>query len=151
MMALTIIRGCPLRRVPCILLLLSLGLAVLLSTGCGIDFSSNGENTEPLARLQITGTRTAGEELRVDLAYSQTLPVPVEVECRLTQGSNVVQKIGAATVPANPGGSPEATPVAGDLSFPFRVEQAGEYKVVCLTVVDEANKLDQVISIRPAS
>jgi len=140
-----------LRRVPCILLLLVLGPVALLSTGCGIDFSSNGENTEPLARLQVTGTRTAGEELRVELAYSQTYPVPVEVECRLKQGSAVVQVIKKATIPANPEGSPEATPVAGDFSFPFRVEQAGEYKVVCLTVADETNKLDEAISIRPAS
>jgi len=40
--------------------------------------------------------------------------------------------------------------VAGSLSFPFRVEQPGEYKVVCLTVADEENKLSQVISIGPA-
>jgi hypothetical protein len=140
-----------LRRVPTILLLLVLGPATLLSTGCGIGFGSSDELTDPLAGLRITGTRTAGEELRVELAYSQTYPVPVEVECRLKQGSTVVQVIGKATIPANPEGSPEATPVTGDFSFPFRVEQAGEYKVVCLTVADEANKLDEVISIRPAS
>jgi hypothetical protein len=151
MMASTIIRGCPLRRVPCILLLLVLGPAALLSTGCGIGFGSSDELTDPLAGLRITGTRTAGEELRVELAYSQTYPVPVEVECRLKQGNAVVQVIGKATIPANPEGSPEATPDAGDFSFPFRVEQAGEYKVVCLTVADETNKLDEVISIRPSS
>ena len=121
-----------------------------LWAGCGIHFGSADEHTEPLAHLRVTGTRRAGEELQVELAYSQTLPVSVEVECRLKQGKEVVQRIGAATVPANPGGNPEATPVAGSLSFPFRVEQPGEYAVVCVTLADESNYLSQTISISPA-
>jgi len=72
------------------------------------------------------------------------------VECRLKQGSEVLQRIGAGTVPANPGGNPEATPQVGTLVFPLRVEQPGEYKVVCLTVADESNYLSQTISIGPA-
>jgi len=139
-----------LRRILTLLLLLSTGLLSPLSAGCGIDFGGTDEHTEPMAHLQVTGTRRAGEELQVELSYSQTLPVSVEVECRLKQGSEVLQRIGAATIPANPGGSPEATPVAGSLSFPLRVDRSGEYTVVCFTVVDESNKLSQVISIGPA-
>jgi len=150
-MAATIDEGRSLRRILTVLLLLSTGLLSPLWAGCGIHFGSADEHTEPLAHLRVTGTRRAGEELQVELAYSQTLPAPVEVECRLKQGSEVLQRIGAATIPANPGGSPEATPVAGSLSFPFRVEQPGEYKVVCLTVADESNYLSQTISIGPAS
>jgi len=139
-----------LRRILTVLLLLSTGLLAPLWAGCGIHFGSADEHTEPLAHLRIAGTRRAGEELQVELAYSQTLPVPVEVECRLKQGKEVAQRIGAATVPANPGGNPEATPVAGSLSFPFRVEQPGEYTVMCLTLADETNYLSQTISIGPA-
>ena len=138
------------RRILTLLLLLSTGLLSPLSAGCGIHFGSADEHTEPLAQLRITGTRRAGEELKVELAYSQTLPVAVEVECRLKQGGNVLQRIGAGTIPANPGGSPEATPVAGSLSFPLRIDRPGEYAVVCFTVVDESNKLSQAISIGPA-
>jgi len=138
-----------LRRILALLLLQSTSLLSPLWAGCGIDFGSADEHTEPLAHLRITGTRRAGEELQVELAYSQTLPAPVAVECRLKQGSEVLQRIGAATIPANPGGSPEATPVAGSLSFPFRVEQPGEYTVVCLTLADETNYLSQTISIGP--
>ena len=138
------------RRILALLLLLSTGLLSPLWAGCGIDFGSTDEHTEPMAHLRVTGTRRAGEELQVELSYSQTLPVSVEVECRLKQGSEVLQRIGAATIPANPGGNPEATPVAGSLSFSLRVEQPGKYKVVCLTVADEENKLSQVISIGPA-
>ncbi len=139
------------RRILILLLLLSTGLLTPLWAGCGIEFGSGDQHREPLAHLQITGTRRAGEELQVELAYSQNLPAAVEVECRLKQDGEVVQKIGAATIPANPGGNPKATPETGSLSFPFRVEQPGEYKVVCLTVADENNKLSQTISISPAS
>jgi hypothetical protein len=136
-----------LRRILALLLLLSTSLLSPLCAGCGIDFGSADEHTEPLTHLRIAGTRRAGEELQVELAYSQTLPVAVEVECRLKQGSEVLQRIGAATVPANPEGNPEATPVAGSLSFPLRIDRPGEYSVVCFTVVDESNKLSQAISI----
>jgi hypothetical protein len=149
-MAATIGRGHPLRRILTVLLLLSTSVLSPLWAGCGIHFGSADEHTEPLAHLRITGERRAGEELQVELGYSQTLPVAVEVECRLKQGNEVVQRIGAATVPANPEGNPEATPVAGSLSFPLRIDRPGEYKVVCLTVADESNKLSQVISIGPA-
>ena len=138
------------RRTIALLLLLSTSLPAPLWAGCGIHFGSADEHTEPMAHLRITGELRAGEELQVELAYSQTLPVPVEVECRLKQGSEVLQRIGAATIPANSGGNPEATPQVGTLVFPLRVEQPGEYTVVCFTVVDENNKLSQVISIGPA-
>ena len=138
------------RRILALLLLLSTGLLTPLSAGCGIHFGSADEHTEPLAHLRIAGTRRAGEELRVELAYSQTLPVAVEVECRLKQGKEVVQRIGAATIPANPGGNPEATPVAGTLSFPLRIDRPGEYTVVCVTLADESNELSQAISVGPA-
>jgi hypothetical protein len=139
-----------LRRILALLLLLSTGLLTPLSAGCGIHFGSADEHTEPLAHLRVTGTRRAGEELQVELAYSQTLPVPLEVECRLRQGGEVLQKIGTGTVPANPGGNPEATPATGSLSFPLRIDRAGEYSVMCLTLADETNYLSQAISIGPA-
>jgi len=139
-----------LRRILALLLLLATGLLTPLWAGCGIDFGSADEHTEPMTHLRVTGTRKAGEELRVELSYSQTLPVEVEVECRLKQGSEVMQSIGAAGIPANPGGSPEATPVAGTLSFPLRVDRPGEYAVVCVTLADESNELSQTISIGPA-
>ena len=138
------------RRILTVLLLLSTSVLSPLWAGCGIHFGSADEHTEPLAQLRITGTRRAGEELKVELAYSQTLPVAVEVECRLKRGDEVLERIGAGTVPANPGGSPEATPTAGTLSFPLRIDEPGEYSVVCVTLADESNKLSQTISIGPA-
>ena len=113
MMAATIDQGRSLRRILALLLILSTGLLTPLSAGCGIDFGSANEHTEPMTHLRVTGTRKAGEELRVELSYSQTLPVAVEVECRLKQGKEVVQRIGAAAIPANPGGNPGATPGGG--------------------------------------
>jgi len=139
-----------LRRTIALLLLLSTSLPAPLWAGCGIHFGSADEHTEPMAHLRITGTRRAGEELQVELAYSQTLPVEVEVECHLKQGDEVLERIGAGTIPANPGGSPEATPAVGSLFFPLRIDDAGGYSVVCFTVVDESNKLSQAISIGAA-
>jgi len=139
-----------LRRILALLLLLSTGLLTPLWASCGIGFGSADEQTEPMTHLRVTGTLRAGEELRVELSYSQTLPVEVEVECRLEQGSDVEETIGAAAIPANPGGSPEATPTVGILSFSLRVDRAGEYEVVCVTPADETNELSQTISISPA-
>jgi hypothetical protein len=139
-----------LRRTIALLLLLSASLPAPLWAGCGIHFGSTEEHTEPMAHLRITGTRRAGEELQVEMGYSQTLPVEVEVECRLKRGDEVLQRIGAGTVPANPGGSPEATPAVGSIFFPLRIDEAGEYSVVCVTLADESNKLSQTISIGAA-
>jgi hypothetical protein len=150
MMTATIDQGRILRRILTFLLLLSTGLLTPLWAGCGIDFGSANEHTEPMTHLRVTGTRKAGEELQVELSYSQTLPVAVAVECRLEQGSEVEKTIGAAAIPANPGGSPEATPTVGSLSFPLRVDRAGEYTVVCVTLADESNELSQAVSIGPA-
>jgi hypothetical protein len=150
MMTATIDQGRILRRILTFLLLLSTGLLTPLWAGCGIDFGSANEHTEPMTHLRVTGTRKAGEELQVELSYSQTLPVAVAVECRLKQGSEVEKAIGAAAIPANPGGNPEATPAVGSLSFPLRIDRAGEYTVVCVTLADESNELSQTISIGPA-
>lgn len=150
MMAATIDQGRILRRILTVLLLLSTSLLTPLWAGCGIGFGSANEQTEPMTHLRVTGTRQAGEELRVELSYSQTLPVAVEVECRLKQGGEVEKTIGAAAIPANPGGRPEATPTTGTLSFPLRVDRAGEYEVVCVTPADESNELSQAVSISPA-
>ncbi len=137
------------RRFPGIGSLLLLCALAVLMAGCGIDLGGGDEHSEPLAGLRISGTPAVGEELRVELEYSQTYPVPVEVECRLKQGKTVLQTIGSDTVPANPEGNPEATPMPGSFTFPFRVEQPGEYKVECLTPADEDNKISKTISIGP--
>jgi hypothetical protein len=124
-------------------------LSALLLSACGIEFGDGDGNQEPLAGLRVTGTPVAGEELRIELDYAQIYPVPVEVECLLKQGSQVVQTIGSKTVDANPDGEPEATPVRGTLLFTFRVEQPGEYKLECLTPADTENKLKKTLTIRP--
>lgn len=132
----------------CFLIALLLVLA-LAASACGIEFDDGDGNNEPLAAMRVVGDRVAGEKLRLELDYAQIYPVPVEIECRLKQGSNVVQIIGADTVAANPEGGPEATPVVGMLSFTFEVDIPGEYRLECLTPADPENKLKSTLTIAP--
>jgi hypothetical protein len=120
-------------------ILLFLGAIAALALGCGIG--SDRAYQEPLSKMRITGTRTVGQELRLELDYRQTYDVDVDVECDLKQGSEVIEQIGYGVVQANPGGRPDATPAVGTLAFPFRVEKAGSYLVVCFTTKDAENKL----------
>ena len=126
-------------------ILLFLGAIAALALGCGIG--SDTAYQEPLSKMRITGTRTVGQELRLELDYRQTYDVDVDVECDLKQGSEVIQQIGYGVVRANPGGRPDATPVVGTLTFPFRVEEAGSYLVVCFTTKDAENKLKAPLTV----
>ena len=78
----------------------------------------------------------------------QTYDVDVDVECDLKQGGEVVQQIGYDTVPANPDGRPGEQPAFGSsLVFPFRVEKAGSYVVVCFTPADAENELTTSLTV----
>jgi hypothetical protein len=131
------------------LLATPLVLLALLLPACGIEFGDGDENHEPLASLRVVGTPIAGEELRLELDYAQTYPVPVQVECRLKQGSQVVQIIGSDVIEANPDGEPEAAPVTGTLSFTFEVDIPGKYGLECLTPADPENKLKGTLTVAP--
>jgi len=126
-------------------LVLCLATLAALALGCGIG--SDRAYQEPLSKMRITGTRTVGQELRLELDYRQTYDVDVDVECDLKQGSEVIQQIGYGVVQANPGGHPDATPAVGTLAFPFRVEKAGSYLVVCFTTKDAENKLKTPLTV----
>jgi len=126
-------------------ILLFLGAIAVLALGCGIG--SDTKYQEPLSKMRITGTRAVGQDLRLELDYRQTYDVDVDVECELRQGSTVVDEIGSGVVTANPGGRPDATPTVGTLAFPFRVEKAGSYLVVCFTTKDEENKLKTPLTV----
>ena len=126
-------------------ILLFLSAIAALALGCGIG--SDTKYQEPLSKMRITGTRTVGQEMRLELDYRQTYDVDVNVECELRQGSVVVDEIGSGVVQANPGGRPDATPAVGTLAFPFRVEKAGSYLVVCFTTKDVENKLKTPLTV----
>ena len=128
------------------LLLCSAALAAL-AFGCGIG--SDKSYQEPLSKIRITGTRTVGQELRLELDYRQTYDVDVEVECDLKQGGEVVDQIGSGVVAADPSGRPDATPAVGTLAFPFRVSKAGSYLVVCFTPADSENELTTSLNVSP--
>ncbi|MGA2286036.1 MAG: hypothetical protein ABSG55_07200 [Dehalococcoidia bacterium] len=121
------------------------GLLGLASTGCGIG--TDAKHQEPLASMRVVGNRVVGQDLRVELDYRQTYPVDVDVECDLTQNGNVVQTIGTNVVRGSPEARPDATPIAGSFNFPFQVQSAGDYLVVCFTPADVENKLKSSLSV----
>ncbi|MGD0766382.1 MAG: hypothetical protein ABR978_08800 [Dehalococcoidia bacterium] len=122
-------------------------LAATFMLGCGVQFGNGEARTQPLANLRVLGTPVIGQELLLQLDYSQNYPLAVDVECRVKQNGNVLQIIGDSAVPANPDGNPEATPMAGSLFFPFHLDQPGVYEILCLTTANEDNKLSRDITI----
>ncbi len=135
-----------------LLVILLLGVIAVLSSGCGVVHTGIGNqkvSSWPLASVLVAGTEAVGQQMSAELKYAQTYYVDVSVECDLEQGSKVVQQIGSGVMPANPNGRPHATPTTGTLSFPFRVENAGSYTVVCFTTRDPEDKLATPLSIRP--
>jgi hypothetical protein len=125
--------------------LLFAGLAAA-AMACGIG---NGDaHHEPMSAMTITGSRVVGEEMQLELELRQTYNVDVDVECDLRQKGEVVQRIGYDTVPANPEGRPGEDPgFSSSLGFPFRVDKAGSYVVVCFTPADEENELTASLNV----
>jgi hypothetical protein len=119
----------------------------LLFVGCGVRISGPERGTEFWDSIDITGTFTPGGALNVTAAYEQLNPVDVEVICELREEKEQLHEIGRTVVPALPEGSPDATPVAGSVSFDFSApDDPGAYIVECLTPSDEDNFIgDEII------
>ena len=99
----------------------------------------------------MSGTTIAGSPLTLALTYEQNNPVAVAVKCELRQGKTIVKPIGEQTVPLLAGGGPKATPVAGNYSFDFVVDQPGSYRAECYTPADENNYIIREFTVRPAA
>jgi hypothetical protein len=125
-------------------------VAMLLLSGCGVKFRDADPGTEFFKSLKITGTTTAGAPLTLNLTYKQNNPVAVAVKCELRLGKTFIKAIGDGTVPLLAGGGPRATPVAGNYSFDFVVDQPGTYRAECFTPADENNYIIREFTVRPA-
>jgi hypothetical protein len=133
----------PKRSIPILLLLSAIAV---LTLACGIG--TEEMRHEPLSKIVITGPRVVGQEMQLELELRQTYNVDVDVECDLKQGGELIQQIGYDTVPANPEGRPGEDPGFGSsLGFPFRVQKAGSYAVVCFTPADAENKLSSPLTV----
>ncbi len=128
-----------------LILVLFAGLLGVAAAGCGIG--TDAKYQQPLAAMHVIGTPAAGQPLQVELDYQQTYPVDIDVECDLDQNSEVMQTIGTDIVPGSPQARPDATPIPGKFTFPFQVQSAGDYQVVCFTPADVENKLKSSLSV----
>lgn len=119
-------------------------------TACGVRFRSDERGTEFFKTMEITGEMRTGSTLTVLVGYDQYYPVEVEFACELRRSKQLIKFIGRDTVPALPGGGPEATPFPGSIAFDFVVDEPGRYRVECLTPRDEDNFIAEFITVEAA-
>ncbi len=116
-------------------------------TACGVAFSDAPQGNEFWSALTVTGDHHVGQPLTAAVSYKQSYTIAVPIKCELRQSKNLVKPIGEATIPADPGGSPKATPFPGNFSFDFSVDAPGEYRVDCFTAADEDNFISKTFTI----
>jgi hypothetical protein len=116
-----------------------------LLAACGVEFRYTFEGTELFKAMSISGERQVGEELTVSIEVSQVYPVPVRVACyvsnekkRSYDEKNVAfeeraRLIGETILPPATDRRPDEEAPREVLSYQFRVDEAGEYLVACLT------------------
>jgi hypothetical protein len=120
----------------------------MLFTACGVKFSDPPAHNEFFQSLVVTGDTRVGTPLTAAVSYQTTYTVPVQVICELRQGTTTVSVIGRDEIPAYPGGGPEATPVPGNFSYDFVVDDPGSYKIQCYTARDEDNFIKRAFTVR---
>jgi len=126
-----------------------LASASFLFAACGVKFSDPPEHNEFFRSLAVTGDTRAGTPLTAALSYQTTYTVPVQISCELRQGTTVVRVIGQSAIPAYPGGGPKATPVAGNFSYDFVVDDPGSYNIQCYSERDKDNFIKRAFTVRP--
>jgi hypothetical protein len=120
-----------------------------LLVACGVDFTSPESGSEFFKSISIDGELRAGASLTVIANYEQYYPADVDVTCELRRDKSLLKTLGASTVPALAGGTPDSTPVPGHVAFDFTVDAPGSYRVECLTPKDEDNYISEEISVAP--
>ena len=133
---------------------------LVLAAGCGVDFSTEAQESEILKTLTISGDFAPGGALTLRLDYEQPYPTLINVSCDLLKGrsgkraerlvANIMEK--PLVVNDNGGPVPEATPIAESIEQEFSAPaDAGSYEVNCYTVGEEDNDIERVITIEGAA
>ncbi len=114
-----------------------LSAATLLASACGVEFRPAPQGNEFFATLEVTGRMEPGAPLTASLQYETYYPVAVEVKCEIRTSKELVKEIGAFTAPALENGDPEATPIPGNFSFDFTIDDPGSYRAECYNPADD--------------
>lgn len=121
----------------------------MLFTACGVKFSDPPAHNEFFQSLVVTGDTRVGTPLTAAVSYQTTYTLPVQLVCELRQGTTTIRVIGRDEIPADPAGSPQATPVPGNFSYDFVVDDPGSYKIQCYTERDKDNFITRAFTVRP--
>jgi hypothetical protein len=125
-------------------------LSGLAFISCGVRYTAS-EGNEFFTSIDVTGEMRAGSPLTGEVAFDQTYPTEVIIRCELRQSGEFVKHIGEAPASAHPAGHPDATPVPGNFSFDFTVDQPGRYIFQCYTPKDEENFIEEAFSVGSAT
>jgi hypothetical protein len=132
---------------------------LLASTGCGVDFTEEEQESEILKALSVSGDFSPSGALVLTVDYEQPYPALVNVSCDVLadtsakRAERIVSHIMERPLEVNDNGGavPEATPIAGSIEQEFQApEQPGNYEVDCFTVGDEDNFIDEPLVIDAA-
>jgi hypothetical protein len=119
--------------------LLTLIIAGVLLTACGISFSEGSPESELFTDLTVLRHPTVLEPVTAVLEYEQAYPVAVKVKCYLVRPDRARWLVFRDTIPANPDDSLDAEAVPGEFSFRFLVSKPGKHFLDCLTPKDASN------------
>ena len=143
------------------LTLLLLGIA----PACGVRFDNNPEGPRLVSAMELEGDLNAGAPLVLKVTVNQSYGVPLKVACfyedrsrlrpdqlELTFAERGTLIGDEVLAPAPPELRPGDNVEGQDLSFRFRIDEPGDYKLTCLipTVADSAIAMSLTIEDAPA-
>jgi hypothetical protein len=143
------------RLLPLILLLLAL-------PGCGVAFFESFSGTELFKHLQLEGDFVAGGQMTISIDVNDAYPVPIRVACYYEKPDSLTKDekrivfheratlIGERVLPASPGTKPDDDVSRQTLSFPFSIDEPGDYFAACITPASPENGIGKRFTVEPA-
>jgi hypothetical protein len=130
-------------------------------TACGIRFLDPDPETELFEDIEITGSRTPGSDLTINLTLTQAYPIAVQIGCYYEIAGKELSdfeeelafheralQVAEATLPASATTSPDDEVDERELQFHFSVPEPGRYFLACLTPASPENGIGMIFTIR---
>jgi hypothetical protein len=135
---------------------------LLLSTGCGIDFSERDRGEDVFKAMTLNGDRFVNRELTVSLDVTVAYPVPVKIACfyenravlsaeqRNVPFAERALLIGERVLEPMLAEHPSDGAERQTIRFAFSVPNPGVYYLGCLTPAAPENRINMEFEVRPA-
>ncbi|HEX5369806.1 MAG TPA: hypothetical protein VFY10_10375 [Dehalococcoidia bacterium] len=143
--------------------LLPLIVLPFVLAACNVAIFSNFDGTESLKELKLDGDFVAGHPLTISIEVNDAYPVPVRIACYYEDPDAVsddqkrilfeerATEIGETVLPASPDTKPKDEVERQTLSFPFTLDQPGNYFAACITPASPENGIGESFTIEPAT